>query len=605
MTTTHAPLRRAQVRSRHRARRSRHRSRTIALLVTIALVAVGTIGLAWLGFQARGAVSCSASPVLLRVVASPAVLDPVTREAGAFTRTRPQVGDACVSVEVTARDVGAVEQALVQAADRRTDPGFDVWVPDSATWAKVLSRRPEVDRLLPDVFSVLASSPVVAAVPEPMARAIGWPARGTELDQLVELAQDPKGWSRFGRPTWGRVRVGWQAPQTSSEGLDGLMTLFARLDTAKASPAQLRGGMLRVQNALDDLAVDERAAFAPLADPTLSTEEALRASTIIPSTEREVRGFNATSPRVRLAPVTVGVSGASSEVGYLPLYGTTLDRQRAMTAAESFRGWLTSAKGNGAFADAGWRVPTAAAGSEAGPATVGVGAAAREVPVPTLELSQPTLQSINRALQSWSALERRGSVLLAVDVSGSMKQPVPRLGSNRLQLAQQALRSAVTSFSDRSAIGLWAFSRRPRGRTDYRVAVPLGPAGDDLGGTTRREAVLAGISGLRAGGDTGLYDTTLAAVRAVRMQWRPDSDIVVLLSDGRNEDPGSISLETLLATLQREQDAGRPVRVFTIAYGQQADAAALASIARTTGGLNFTARSPADIEQVLLASLTG
>ncbi|GAB3595027.1 substrate-binding and VWA domain-containing protein [Angustibacter peucedani] len=602
MTTQ--PMTRAQARSRHRARRSRHRGRTFGLLVTLLVVALGTTGLAFWGYQARGAASCSGSPVLLRVVTSPSVLDAVTREAGAFQRTRPQVGDACVSVEVTARDVADVETALVQAAEQRRDPGFDVWVPESATWAKVLSRRPEVDRLLPDVFSVVASSPVVAAVPEPMARAIGWPARGAELDQLVGLAQDPRGWGVFGHPEWGRVRVGWQAPQTSSAGLDGLMTLFARLDTGQSSAAQLRGGMLRVQNALDDLSIDEHRALAPLADPTLSTQDALKRSTITPSTEREVRAFNATGPRVRLAAVTVGVSGAASKVGYLPLYGTTLDRARAMTAAEAFRVYLTSAEGSTAFADAGWRVPSAAAGSAAGPATVGVGAAAREVPVPRLELSQPTLASINRALQSWSALERRGSVLLAVDVSGSMKQQVPKLGLSRLQLAQQALRAAVTSFSDRSSIGLWAFSRRLDGASDHQVVVPLGTASDAVGGATRREAVLAGISGLTARGDTGLYDTTLAAVRAMRHQWRPDTDVVVVLSDGRNDDPGSISLRNLLATLKKEQDADRPVRVFTIAYGQQADATSLAAIARATGGESFTARSPADIEQVLLASLT-
>lgn len=606
MTTTHQPLTRAQARSRHRARRSRHRGRTLALLATLLVVALATTGLAWWGYQARGAVSCSGSPVLLRVAASPSVVDAVTSAASAFQRTRPQVDEACVSVEVTAREVASVEAALVQAADRQTDPGFDVWIPDSATWAKVLSRRPEVDRLLPDVFSVLASSPVVAAMPEPMARAIGWPARGVELDQLVASAQDPRGWARYGQPAWGRIRVGWQAPQTSSAGLDGLMTLFAKLDDGSASAAGLRGGMLRVQNALSDLAVDQRAALAPLTDPTLSAAEALRQATITPSTEREVRAFNASNPRVRLAAVTVGVSGASSEVGYLPLYGTTLDRRRAMVAAESFGAWLTSAKGNGPFVDAGWRVPTGAPGSAAGPATVGVGAAAREVPVATLELSQPTRQSINRALQSWSALQRRGSVLLAVDVSGSMNQQVPRRGLSRLQFAQQALRAAVTSFSDRSSIGLWEFSRRLDGERDYRVVVPLGRAGDRLGATSRRPAVLAGISRLRARGDTGLYDTTLAAVRAVRAQWRPDTDVVVLVSDGRNEDPGSIALPRLLATLKAEQGqaAGRPVRVFTIAYGEQADAASLAAIARVTGGASFTARSPADIEQVLLASLT-
>ncbi len=602
MSTQH--LTRSQLRARHRARRSRHRARTVALLTTLALVVVGSSGLAWWGFQARGAVSCSDSPVRLRVVTSASLLNAVTAEAAAYERTEPQVGPACVSVDVRSMPVDEVAADLLRAATNGRDPGMDVWMPESSTWAKVLSRRPEVDRLLPDVFSIVASSPVVAAIPEPMAKAVGWPDRVVELDQLVAIAQDPAGWGRFGHPEWGRVRVGWQSPQESSAGLDGLMTLFARLDSDAASPAQLRGGMLRVQNALSTLDVDTTTALASLSDPTLSSDEALRGAMITPSTEREVRAFNATRPTVPLAAVPVGTSGAASKVGYLPLYGTSLDRVRAMTAADGFGRFLQTDAGNRAFAEAGWRVPGGAPGTATGPATVGAGASARQVVPATLELSRPTLASINRALQSWSALERRGSVLLVVDVSGSMKRQVPKLGLSRLQLAQQALTSAVTSFSDRSSIGLWQFSRRLDGAKDHRVVVPLGQSGDTLDGGTRREAVLRGISALRAGGDTGLYDTALAAVREMQAKWQPDTDVVVLLSDGKNDDPGSISLQQLVKQLTAEKVTSHPVRVFTIAYGEEADAAALRAIAGATGGAAFTARSPADIEQVLLATLT-
>ena len=126
--------------------------------------------------------------------------------------------------------------------------------------------------------------------------------RVVELDDLVAVAQDPAGWGRFGHPEWGRVRVGWQSPQASSAGLDGLMTLFARLDGNGASPDQLRGGMLRVQNALSTLDVTDTTAFGSLSDPTLSSTDALRGSMITPSTEREVRAFNAASPPCRSPP---------------------------------------------------------------------------------------------------------------------------------------------------------------------------------------------------------------------------------------------------------------------------------------------------------------
>ncbi|GMA85035.1 hypothetical protein GCM10025868_02850 [Angustibacter aerolatus] len=79
---------------------------------------------------------------------------------------------------------------------------------------------------------------------------------------------------------------------------------------------------------------------------------------------------------------------------------------------------------------------------------------------------------------------------------------------------------------------------------------------------------------------------------------------MVLLSDGRDDDPGSIGLEKLLRTLERERDTAHPVRVYTIAYGGQADRASLRRIAQATQGRSFEASSPADLQRVLLASLT-
>jgi Ca-activated chloride channel family protein len=584
-------LTRAQQRARHRARRSRHRARTIALLATLSLVAVMVSGLAWWGLQARGAVSCGDSPVQLRVATSPSLVDVLTKQAAGYALTQPTVGRACVTVDVKAMTLTQVEGALVSAAERKGDAGFDVWVPESSTWATALSRRPEVDRMLPNAFTILATSPVVAAMPEPMAKAIGWPAKRADLAQLVTLAQQPEGWARFGHPEWGRVRVGWQAPQTSAIGLDALMTMSASFAQGAADPDALRSGLLRVQNAVSKLDVEEADALAPLRDPSLSADEALTQSMIIPSTERDVSRFNSTEPRIKLAPVPVGTSGTSSKVGYISLFDTVLDRQRAIAAAEQFREYLVSAKGATPFVDDGWQLPRAK------PDTAPVGLVSGEY-------AAPSVDAVTRSLQSWSALKRRGSVLLVVDVSGSMKAKVPSSDLTRLQLAQQALTSAVISFSDRSSLGLWEFSRRLDGAADHRVVVPLGPSSDTVGRVTRRQAVRAGIARLRARGDTGLYDTTLAAVREMQRKWTPDTDVVVILSDGKNDDPGSIDLKGLTATLVKERDSAHPVRVYTIAYGAEADAAALRAISTATKGASFAAQSPADIERVLLASLT-
>ena len=54
----------------------------------------------------------------------------------------------------------------------------------------------------------------------------------------------------------------------------------------------------------------------------------------------------------------------------------------------------------------------------------------------------------------------------------------------------------------------------------------------------------------------------------------------------------------------QQKDPDKPVRVYTVAYGAQADSVALSSIAKATGGQSFVAASPADIERVLLATLS-
>jgi Ca-activated chloride channel family protein len=268
-----------------------------------------------------------------------------------------------------------------------------------------------------------------------------------------------------------------------------------------------------------------------------------------------------------------------------------------LDAGRLFGDFLTTDAGARPFAATGWQVPSAAD-------RVAQGTDGGTPPWQRLVPATPTVQAVTRALQSWSALEQRGSVLLVVDVSGSMDAVVPGTRTSRLQLARAALAESVVSFSDRSKLGLWAFSRRLDGTRDYRVVVPLGRSSDRVGGTTRREAVRKGALSLRAGGDTGLYDTTLAAVDALRGAARSGPASVVVLSDGRNDDPGSVALDELTRRLAAEQDPEHPVHVTTIAYSGQADEAALRKIAKASGGQAFTAASPRDLQQVLLTSLT-
>ncbi len=103
------------------------------------------------------------------------------------------------------------------------------------------------------------------------------------------------------------------------------------------------------------------------------------------------------------------------------------------------------------------------------------------------------------------------------------------------------------------------------------------------------------MPGLTDGG-TGLYDTALAAYSEAVKSYRPHySNAVVLMTDGRNDDPGSIGLDQLLERLRELRDPDRPVRIVGIAISQDADLASLERMAHATGGDAYLAAQPQDI----------
>lgn len=109
----------------------------------------------------------------------------------------------------------------------------------------------------------------------------------------------------------------------------------------------------------------------------------------------------------------------------------------------------------------------------------------------------------------------------------------------------------------------------------------------------------------RLGGGTGLYDTALAAFTKVQDTYDPSySNSVILMTDGRNEDANSISLEQLLAELKKRQDPARPVLIVTIGISDDADTSALKQIAEATGGTSHIERSAADVKGVFYEAIT-
>jgi len=71
--------------------------------------------------------------------------------------------------------------------------------------------------------SNLCLSPVVIAMWEPMANALGYKEKNIGWKEVHEMAQNPEGWATHNKPQWGKFRFGHTHPDFSNSGLISLI----------------------------------------------------------------------------------------------------------------------------------------------------------------------------------------------------------------------------------------------------------------------------------------------------------------------------------------------------------------------------------------------
>ncbi len=240
-------------------------------------------------------------------------------------------------------------------------------------------------------------------------------------------------------------------------------------------------------------------------------------------------------------------------------------------AATDFLAWLQEPDQQRAFTDAGFRTFEGEPGSVVTQANGMLPAGATNV------LTPPSPAVLAAIEDSWAELRKRAHVLLVMDVSGSMSEPVPDAGADKITLAKQAAIGALEQFAPDDEVGLWVFSTGlGRSGEPFVELVPIGPARNTV------PIMQRDIDRLIADGGTGLYATLRNAQSRMLKDLPPDRiNAIVLLSDGRNEYPDDTDLDGLLRQLNGES-VDTTVRVFTIGYGGSADTEALVGIAEAS-----------------------
>jgi Ca-activated chloride channel homolog len=544
----------------------------LAGVLVLALVA--GLALTWpFGGSTDAAGETCEGGTVVRVAADPQVagiVDEVLSSAGSDDAT-------CVPVRVTARRSSEVASEV----SRRTGQGFsaplpDIWVPDSSLWLAVARRTDVGTRRIAGQPRSVVTSPTVIAMQRDKAEDLGWPS-------------EQPGWSTLTAARSG-LRVAMTDPSRDGPGLASLLGVQSAGSSAAGGAGAALAGFARTVSV-----------------PVLGDDDPLKSVAsgdwdATPTTEQEVVAHNAGGEESDGADLVAVYDGSTPTAQDFPVVVLDADAAgglpRAIArAVAGLKAALLAPDAQERFAEAGFRTGEGRLADDLGPEQ-GVLRAAVSLPSP------PSDDRVNGVLEAWSGLGRRGRVLVAIDESGSMAGRLPGSPLTKSDLAKRALTVAVGAVAPDSDMGLWSFTSS-RGR-DYDVLVPLGSVSGEVDGTSRRAALSRAVARLRpeVGGGTGLYDTTLAAFRSASDSYAYGRlNAVLVITDGQNEDPGSISLTGLLDSLRREYDGVRPVRIITIAYGADADVSVLQRIADVTGGATYRTVDAGDVGPLFAKAL--
>ncbi len=525
-------------------------------------------------------------------------------------------------VTITKKASGAAAQALAAGWNESTDGPFPtVWSPAARSWGAILNQRlgaSGATAMAPDDAPSFMLTPLVIAMPKPMASALGWPKTPIGYGDLLALAKDPTGWASKGHPEWGTFKLGKTNPNFSTSGLSATIAQYYAA-TGKRSGLTLED-LNRPE--VQDYAKAVESSVVHYGDITMTflnnwfradrRGTALTYASAVAVEEKSLIDYNMGNPDGILDPGEVARKPRVPLVAIYPKEGTLFSDNPLFTLNAP---WVTAEQKAGAAAFAAFvRTPTNQKqvlefGFRPGNAAVAVAApivAANGVDPnePKTALDVPAPKVLVSLLDKWAEQRKGARVLFVIDVSGSMGEAADDASSDtKLDLAKRATVAALDEFKADDEIGLTIFSTDVGGLgIDTVEVIPIGAASGN------REQMAEAVRNLTPVQGTPLYSTATVALQKMKENLDPKRiNAVVLLTDGRNEDldpnDDADQLEALL-TAGRAGSEGRlqsPVRLFPIAYGKDADLATLKRIAEATDAAAYDASDPASIEKVLVA----
>jgi Ca-activated chloride channel family protein len=484
-----------------------------------------------------------ADAVTIQWVYSTPLQDWASASITSFNQQKVKAGDGRVIwIEGSPADAG---QAVSDMLGGAALPAL--WTAADPGWREVLDDKAGTGVFVPNCISI-AESPLVIAMWEPIARALGWPGRALGWLDVASLAADPSGWAYYSGGEWGTtLRIGHAHPGLSDSGTQ---TLQALIYAAQSSPDRIT-----TEDAQNPIVQASVGAFES-AVSWFSPDTRQLSSTI------QERGVTYLNAAILYENAVVTQSNNSPRlVAIYPYEGTFVATfptcvragmdQVTTNAAETFLAYLTDTSAQQNALRYGLRPVND---------MVAIGA-----PIDPAHGADPA--DVIFAIQDlWQSQRRNVNLIMVLDTSGSME------GRKIAQVKQSAI-EFVNRLGDDDRLTVIAFNNRPD------VLLPAQLAGG------HRDQMIAAIDGLQAGGNTSLFDTiAFASELMARTGHSEDVNALVVLTDGLDTASQQYtSPDQAFAAVVRQSGAS----VYSVAYGKDADLKTMRNIALTTNGVFY------------------
>ncbi len=485
-----------------------------------------------------------------------------------FNAQRNKINGAVIVIE--AKPMGSLESSD-QIVAELIHPA--IWSPASSAYIPVTNanwRQTHAEDLVTGTPADLVLSPIVIAIWQPMAEALGWPDKAIGWADIAQLAISEEGWNAYGFPEWGKFKFGHTHPGFSNSGI------LAIIAEAYAGAGKQRGLTME-----DLMRQDVKTFMAEVESSIIHYGE----STGFFATRMFERGPSYLSAAVLYENLVVAqaarvINGEISQIPVVAIYpkeGTFWSNhpfivlnapwvtEEQKSAAEIFRAFLLDKPQQIKAIEYGFR-----------PADPGVPLSAPldarhgvDPQQPQTVLEVPPAEIIVAVQELWRNEAKKPVDLVAVlDISGSME-------GEKINAARQSLIDFVNLLDDRDRLAVILFS------DDMTVLTPLSPMGE------KRQRVLQQISGIIEGGDTRLYDAIDLAYTTLQNEGDPQHiRAIVTLTDG-NDTASQLNLSQVLQKVGDLSEGGNATKVFTIGFGENADTKVLKEIAESTGAQQY------------------